>query len=110
MPTSEISAAARADLQPGARNAIRVCLNVQPSERVTVIGDRACHDIVDALVQELTAVGAPHRRFVLEDEAPRPLTALPPAIAADLEDSQVSIFAARAQANELRSRMEMTDI
>ena len=110
MSISEISAAARADLQPGARNAIRVCLNVQASERVTVIGDRASQAIVDALVEELAAVGAPHRRFVLEDEAPRPLAALPPAIAADLEQSQVSLFAARVQPNELRSRMEMTDI
>jgi leucyl aminopeptidase (aminopeptidase T) len=99
-----------ADLEPGARNAIRVCLNVQPSERVTVIADRACRPIAAALVAELEVVGAPYRLFVLEDEAPRPLTALPPAIAAEMEQSQVSIFAAHAQANELGSRMEMTDI
>ena len=42
--------------------------------------------------------------------APRPLTALPAAIAADMENSQVSIFAAHVQPNELRSRMQMTDI
>jgi aminopeptidase len=98
------------DHQPGARNAIRVCLNVQPHERVTVIADRACREIADALVAEIEAVGAPYRLFVLEDEAPRPLDGLPASIAADMERSQVSIFAARAQQNELRSRMEMTDI
>jgi hypothetical protein len=38
---------------------------------------------------------------VLEDEAPRPLCALPDRIAADMEQSDVSIFAARVQANEL---------
>ncbi len=102
--------ASPADLQPGARNAVRVCLDVQPSERVTVITDRACREIADALVVEIARVGAPHRLFVLEDEAPRPLVALPQAIAADLEESQVSIFAARVQANELGSRMAMTDI
>jgi aminopeptidase len=102
--------ASPADLQPGARNAVRVCLNVQPSERVTVITDWACREIADALVAEIAGVGAPSRLFVLEDEAPRPLVALPPAIAADLERSQVSIFAVRVQENELGSRMAMTDI
>jgi leucyl aminopeptidase (aminopeptidase T) len=104
------STASPADLQPGAQNAVRVCLNVQRSERVTVITDRACREIADALVLEIARVGAPYRLFVLEDEAPRPLVALPQAIAADLELSQVSIFAARIQANELGSRMAMTDI
>jgi len=102
--------ASPADLQPGARNAVRVCLGVQPSERVTVITDRVCRDIADALVAEIARVGAPYRLFVLEDEAPRPLAALPRTIAADLELSQVSIFAARALAHELGSRMQMTDI
>ena len=98
------------DLRPGAANAVRVCLNIQPSERVTVISDHACRDISAALVQEIEAVGAAYASFVLEDEAPRPLAALPPRIAADMERSDVSIFAAQAQANELRSRMDMTDI
>jgi leucyl aminopeptidase (aminopeptidase T) len=98
------------DLQPGARNAIRVCLNVQPHERVTVMTDRVCRHIADALVREIEAVGAPHALFVLEDLAPRPLAALPEAVAADMEQSGVSIFAAHAQANELGSRMQMTDI
>ena len=48
--------------------------------------------------------------FVLEDVAPRPLAGLPASIAADMEHSSVSIFAAHAQTNELGSRMQMTDI
>jgi aminopeptidase len=98
------------DLRPGAANAVRVCLNIQPSERVTIISDHACRDISAALVHEIEAVGAAYASFVLEDEAPRPLAALPPRIAADMEQSDVSIFAAQVQANELRSRMDMTDI
>jgi aminopeptidase len=42
--------------------------------------------------------------------AVRPLTDLPLAIAEDLESSQVSIFAVQAQTNELKSRMQMTDV
>jgi aminopeptidase len=105
-----ISKAVDPELVPGARNAIRVCLNVQPSERVTVITDRESAEIAASLVHELEQVGAPHATFVLEDLAPRPLTALPAVVAADMERSQVSIFAVRVQPNELRSRMEMTDI
>jgi leucyl aminopeptidase (aminopeptidase T) len=98
------------DLQPGAQNAIRVCLNVQPHERVTVITDRETRPIADALVAEIDKVGASHRLFVLDDEAHRPLVTFPPAIAADMELSHVSIFAAHVQANELPTRMQMTDI
>lgn len=98
------------ELQPGAENAIKVCLNVRPSERVTVITDRETREIADALIDEIEDAGAEHALFVLEDEAPRPLKDLPPRIAADMELSQVSIFAARVQANELASRMQMTDI
>ena len=105
-----ISKAVDPELLPGARNAIRVCLKVQPSERVTVITDRSCEEIAASLVHEIEEVGAAHQTFVLEELAPRPLAALPDVVAADMERSQVSIFAAHVQANELGSRMAMTDI
>ena len=98
------------ELAPGARNAIRVCLNVQPHERVTVISDRECADIAASLVHEIEAVGAPYHAFILEDVAERPLTDLPAEIAADMEQSQVSILAVHVQRNELGSRMQLTDI
>ncbi|MEZ5292708.1 MAG: aminopeptidase [Vicinamibacterales bacterium] len=98
------------ELSPGARNAVRVCLNVQPHERVTLVTDRACEEIAASLAAEIEAVGAPHRAFVLEEEAPRPLTGLPASVAADMEQSQVSIFAVQVQQHELASRMQLTDI
>jgi aminopeptidase len=98
------------DLAPGARNAIRVCLNIQPHERVTVVADRECADIAASLVHEIEAVGAPYQAFILEDVAPRPLADLPTVIAADMEQSQVSILAVHVQRNELKSRMQLTDI
>jgi leucyl aminopeptidase (aminopeptidase T) len=98
------------ELAPGARNAIRVCLNVQPHERVTLVADRDCEDIAASLAHEIEAVGAPYKAFILEDVAARPLVDLPAVIAADMEQSQVSILAVHVQRNELRSRMQMTDI
>jgi aminopeptidase len=98
------------ELTPGARNAVNVCLRIQPSEKVTVITDEATREIAASLIRELENVGAPYRAWVLEDLAPRPLIDLPREILDDLETSQVSIFAVQAQTNELRSRMQMTDV
>ncbi len=98
------------ELTPGARNAVRVCLRVQPSEKVTVITDEVSLEIAAAIVHELEDLGCRYQTWVLEDVATRPLTDLPLAIADDLETSQVSIFAVQAQMNELKSRMQMTDV
>lgn len=98
------------ELSPGAYNAVNTCLRIQPSEKVTLITDTACREIAASLAQELVKVGCQFRAFILEDIAPRPLTGLPQEIADDMESSQVSIFAVRVQRNELKSRMEMTDI
>ena len=98
------------ELAPGAHNAVNVCLRVKPAEKVTIITDEASREIAAAIAREIETVGASYQAWVLEDIAPRPLTHLPPLIAEDLETSQVSIFAVQAQMNELKSRMEMTDI
>jgi aminopeptidase len=98
------------ELTPGARNAVRVCLRVQPSERVTVITDETSLEIAAAIVHELEEVGAPYHAFVLEELASRPLTRLPQEILDDLEKADVSIFAVRVQRNELQSRMQMTEV
>jgi len=95
------------ELTPGARNAVRVCLRVLASEKVTVITDEVSVEIAAAIVHQLEELGCRYRTWVLEDVGTRPLTDLPPAIAADLETSQVSIFAVQAQTNELKSRMQM---
>jgi leucyl aminopeptidase (aminopeptidase T) len=98
------------ELSPGAYNAVNTCLRIQPSEKVTLITDEDTREIAASLVRELTAVGSPFHAYVLEDVAQRPLVSLPAEIAEDMETSRVSIFAVRVQRNELKSRMEMTDI
>src|SRR5258708_28114394 len=89
------------ELTPGARNAVQVCLRIQPSEKVTVITDEVTLEIAAAIAHELESVGCPYHAWVLEDLARRPLTDLPAVILEDLETSQVSIFAVHAQMNEL---------
>jgi leucyl aminopeptidase (aminopeptidase T) len=94
----------------GARNAVNVCLRVQPDEKVCVITDEFTVEIAAAIVAEMEKLGAPYRVWVLEDLAERPLKDLPQPILDDLETSQVSIFAVQAQRGELRTRMQMTDV
>lgn len=98
------------ELTPGARNAVQVCLGIQPAEKVTIITDKVTREIAASLVNEVEQAGAPFSVFVLEDLAPRPLTGLPTEILEDLETSQVSIFCVQVQPNELRSRMQMTEV
>jgi leucyl aminopeptidase (aminopeptidase T) len=99
-----------AELAPGARNAIRVCLRLKPEERITIITDEATRDIAAALQSEVEEIGAEHAVFVLENYDSRPLTNMPQVILDDLAQSQVSIFCAQSQRGELGSRMQMSDI
>src|SRR3954452_3417612 len=98
------------ELRQGAHNAVYVCLNVQPSEKVTVITDQASEEIAASLVAELEDRRCTYNIFVLEDLAPRPHIDMPEAVWQDLATSQVSIFAVQAQANELRTRMQMCEV
>src|SRR5215212_8687630 len=99
-----------AELVPGARNAIRVCLQLKPDERITIITDEATRDIAAALQAEVEEVGADHAVFVLEKYDSRPLQNMPAVILEDLAQSQVSIFCAQTQRGELGSRMQMSDV
>ena len=62
-----------AELVPGARNAIRVCLQLKPQERITIITDEATRDIAAALQAEVEEVGSEHAVFLLENYDTRPL-------------------------------------
>jgi hypothetical protein len=94
----------------GARNAVRTCLRILPSEKVTLITDEATSEIAASIAAELKTLGCTWNGFVLEELAPRPLSGMPAEVLADMETSDVSIFAVQVQPNELRSRMDMTDV
>jgi leucyl aminopeptidase (aminopeptidase T) len=98
------------ELSQGARNAVHTCLRIQPGEKTTVITDEASAEIAASIVHELELAGLRYEAFVLEDYAPRPLKDMPAEVLEDMESSQVSIFAVQAQMNELKTRMQMTDV
>ncbi len=94
----------------GAHSAVATCLRIDPGEKVTLITDRATEPIAASLAAQLAERGCAWNAFLLEDVAPRPLAGMPAPVLADMESSQVSIFAVQVQPNELRSRMQMTDV
>jgi leucyl aminopeptidase (aminopeptidase T) len=94
----------------GAHSAVATCLRIDPQEKVTLITDRTTEAIAVSLAAELEKRGCAWNAFVLEELAPRPLAGMPEAVLADMETSQISIFAVQVQQNELRSRMQMTDV
>jgi aminopeptidase len=98
------------ELIPGARNALEVCLQLKPNERITIITDEATRDIACALHAEVERIGSACSLFTLEHHARRPLKFMPELILEDLAISQVSIFAAQSQPGELGSRREMTSV
>jgi aminopeptidase len=98
------------EFKPAARNAVTQCLRIQPEEKVTLITDHACQEIAASIAAELEGNAIRYNAFVLEELAPRPLKDMPREVLEDMESSDVSIFAVKAQQNELGSRMQMTDI
>jgi aminopeptidase len=98
------------EFAPGAHAAVSTCLRIEAHERVTLITDRETTPIAAAISAELSANGCSWNAFVLEDLEPRPLKDMPAAVLEDMETSDVSIFAVKVQQNELRSRMQMTEI
>ncbi|MET0621204.1 MAG: aminopeptidase [Thermoanaerobaculia bacterium] len=98
------------DLVPGARNAIRTCLRVQPTERVAIVTDRETEEIAASLADQVREVGAPCDTFIMEDYGPRPMLELPAPIRAALERADVSIYAGQPKEGELAFRRALTEI
>ena len=67
----------RPEFVPGARNAVRACLNVAERDRVFIIRDQPRADIADAVEEEAKATGADVRTWTMEDHLQRPATSFP---------------------------------
>ncbi|HEX2021192.1 MAG TPA: hypothetical protein VHH36_00645 [Candidatus Thermoplasmatota archaeon] len=92
-------------LEQGARNAVETCMGVKPGERVVLVTDRVVKDVGDALEAAARKVTPNVTRLVLEDFGPRPITALPDALAKAADQAQVSFWAASSVKGELPVRM-----
>jgi leucyl aminopeptidase (aminopeptidase T) len=98
------------DLAPGARNAVRTCLRIQPDERVVLSTDRETSEIAASLADQIREAQADVEVFVMEDYGPRPMLAMPSPLADALERADVSIYAGQPKAGELAFRRALTAI
>lgn len=92
------------DLDRAARQVVRTSLAVRRGERVAIVADARGVRVADALVRAVHAAEAEPRIGWLEAEGGRPLTALPPAIAALFDGAAASVFVGSAAPDELAMR------
>jgi aminopeptidase len=98
------------ELIPGARNAVRTCLRIQPGEHVALITDRETTEIAASLAGEIREAGAMFQVCVMEDYGVRPMLDLPGEIREALERADVSIYAGQPKTGELAFRRAMTAV
>lgn len=99
------------ELSEGARNAVRVCMNVGPDDRVVVLSDRSRRSIGEALDEQSTGAGAASRLLMIEDFTERPAREYPTNLRETIEQysPSVSFFAAGAEEGELAFRRPYMD-
>jgi aminopeptidase len=98
------------ELEPGARNAVAVCLAIRPTERVALIADEGSREVAASLAAVLDELGAPWEGILIERVADRPLTAAPPPVIEALEHADVGILCIQPQQGELGARMAIVSV
>jgi leucyl aminopeptidase (aminopeptidase T) len=93
------------DLMAGARNAVRVCLAVQPGERVALIADEPSREVAASLEQALVECGAQLEPVLIEAVARRPLRAAPAEVLGALARADAGILCVQPMEGELVARM-----
>ena len=94
-----------ADLQPGARNAVEVCLAIQPGERAALIADQASAPVAASIASALERVGAVWDGVLIEQVAARPLAVVPAEVLDALERADAGILCVQPRQGELGARM-----
>src|SRR2546426_7401396 len=101
---------ADAELERGARNAVEVCLAIQPDERVALIADEASGDVAASIAAALDAVGAVWHGVVIERVAARPLKVAPTEVLDALEHADAGILCVQPRQGELGARMGIVSV
>ena len=99
-----------AELAPGARNAVEVCLGIQRGERVALIADRASGEVAASIAAVLDEVGAPYHAVLIEDVSARPMIDAPPQVLDALEKADAGILCVQPEQGELGARMAIVSV
>jgi leucyl aminopeptidase (aminopeptidase T) len=95
------------ELEAGARNAVDVCLAVQPGERIALIADRDSAAVAASLAAAVDAAGAYCDAVLLEAVSPRPLVNAPAPVLEALERADAGILCVQPRQGELPARMQI---
>ena len=98
------------DLLAGARNAVDVCLAIQPGERVALIADEASAAVAAAIEEALAARGADATCVRIETVSPRPMREAPAAALAALERADAGILCVQPLEGELDARRAIVGV
>jgi leucyl aminopeptidase (aminopeptidase T) len=96
---------AAADLLPGAHNAVRTCLAIQPGERVALMADEASRAVAASLEQAILDAGGHADCILIESVSLRPMTVAPTAVLDALNTADVGILCVQPREGELPARM-----
>ena len=98
------------ELLPGAKNAVDICLAVQPDEQVALIADKPSAAVAASISEALSQIHAHTTSLLLEDFGPRPMRGAPEPVLAALEKADVGILAMNPQPGELAARMAIVQV
>jgi aminopeptidase len=100
------------EFEPGARNAVRVCLSIGHSDRVAVIEDRERSPIATAIRDEAASTGAMVRVWTMEEWVARPATELPRPLIDEIKEFRpsASFFVGGALPGELSFRRPLLQL
>ena len=95
------------DMKAGAEVAVRICMAVQPGERVLILGDEGSSLISQSLANAASPIADSVETHTLESLGPRPITEIPDRLRKSLDRFQphVSFYTASSRPGELRFRM-----
>ena len=93
------------ELCAGAHNAVAVCLNIKPGERVALIADEASAGVAASIEHALEDRGADTRPLLIESLTRRPMATAPFEILESLEQADAGILCVQPQEGELGARM-----
>ena len=93
-------------LIPGAEQAIKVCLNVQPEQRVFILTDRKTLPVGASIFDIAKTVAKSCKLMIIEDHVERPAQSLPDVIMDELDNCEVCLYCVNPMANELGSRQQ----
>ena len=99
-------------MSAGARNAVRVCLNIGAQDRVFVIRDRLRAAVAESIEDEVRDVGAALQSWTLEEHVRRPVTSFPGELTEEILRFRptASFYIGTGQVGELGFRKPMLEL